>query len=304
MMNNNISETDDGLTSVEKMQLHFLSQELDLPSHHIPLVNVNEFYDAPQLPTITFTCNQEDHLLPPIDNHLHPIPTHVPAAAALNKPRIRWTPELHERFIEAVNMLDGSEKATPKGILKLMNVEGLTIYHVKSHLQKYRLAKYIPETKEDKEASCSEEKGNRTASSSNEHMISGTQVTESLRMQMKVQKQLHEQLEIQRGLQLRIQEHASYLQRIMEEQQKAAGITLPSTHKLPLSPREVHTDFGLGPSSAPTEAISKADSVSSPLHLKHKTTNFSEAEPSQDCKRLRLDPDPEISLDEPVVQGP
>ncbi|GMP23822.1 hypothetical protein CsSME_00001291 [Camellia sinensis var. sinensis] len=71
-------------------------------------------------------------------------------SAISSKTQIRWTQDLHDRFVECVNHLGGAEKATPKAILKLIDSERLTIFHVKSHLQKYRIAKYMPDSAEGK----------------------------------------------------------------------------------------------------------------------------------------------------------
>lgn len=89
-------------------------------------------------------------------------------ASISSKTRIRWTTELHDKFVECVHCLGGADskcydvftypiilrmqhlislirisEATPKAILKLMNSDGLTIFHVKSHLQVYVLTEII-----------------------------------------------------------------------------------------------------------------------------------------------------------------
>ncbi|KAK9133352.1 hypothetical protein Scep_012880 [Stephania cephalantha] len=50
-------------------------------------------------------------------------------------PRLRWTPDLHDHFLHAIHQLGGEDKATPKQVWEAMDIMGLTLSHVKSHLQ-------------------------------------------------------------------------------------------------------------------------------------------------------------------------
>ncbi|CAL5029458.1 unnamed protein product [Urochloa decumbens] len=162
----------------------------------------------------------------------------APGHGVPSKTRIRWTQDLHERFVDCVNQLGGADKATPKGILKLMNSDGLTIYHIKSHLQKYRIAKYMP-------ASTSEGKQEKRAAGNDAQNLdpsTGMQITEALRVQLDVQRRLHEQLEIQRNLQLRIEAQGKKLQKMFEEQLKASKTVMEPQDEL-----QVH---GVGVSAA------------------------------------------------------
>ncbi|CAN7010730.1 hypothetical protein IGI04_011824 [Brassica rapa subsp. trilocularis] len=218
----------------DQMELQFLSDELELAiTDRSETPRLDEIYETPLASSsnpVTGLSQTQRSLSGGMSIEVvssHPSPGS--AAASNHKPRMRWTPELHESFLKSVDKLEGPEKATPKAVLKLMNVDGLTIYHVKSHLQKYRLAKHIPEKKEEKRNVNTEEK--KLALSNNEaaeRKKGAMQLTEALRMQMEVQKQLHEQLEVQRVLQLRIEEHAKYLEKMLEKQRKT-GMLMSSS---------------------------------------------------------------------------
>ncbi|XWS64253.1 hypothetical protein CRYUN_Cryun06bG0170400 [Craigia yunnanensis] len=153
------------------------------------------------------------------------------------KPRLKWTPELHQRFIEAVNQLGGADKATPKTLMRVMGISGLTLYHLKSHLQKYRLGKsqeteICLSNKLDDYKEIQSSNGNfssDTSDGTHRQMNEGLQIAQALQKQMEVQRKLHEQIEVQRHLQLRIEAQGKYLQSVLKKaQQTLAGYSSSS----------------------------------------------------------------------------
>ncbi|GLT96156.1 hypothetical protein SLE2022_138010 [Rubroshorea leprosula] len=148
------------------------------------------------------------------------------AAAYSRKTRMRWTPDLHEKFINSVNRLGGAEKATPRAILKLMGSNGLTILHVKSHLQKCRYTKCMSKSTKDKKLQNTRDhdetdKHNKIVTHVNMpklYMKTSMQVIEILHNQQDLQRHLHEQLEIQKNLQQLIEEQGRQLKAMLEQQ--------------------------------------------------------------------------------------
>ncbi|XP_024387570.1 uncharacterized protein [Physcomitrium patens] len=55
--------------------------------------------------------------------------------------KLKWTLDLHQCFMGAVNRLGGKDKATPKRIVQCMGRDRITIAHVKSHLQMLRMGR-------------------------------------------------------------------------------------------------------------------------------------------------------------------
>ncbi|GAA0139905.1 DNA-binding transcription factor [Lithospermum erythrorhizon] len=196
------------------------------------------------------------------------------------KPRLRWTAELHDRFVDAVTQLGGPEKATPKSILRTMGVKGLTLYHLKSHLQKYRLGKQACKeaTENSKDVSCVAESQDTVSSQSvSPRMVAqdvndGFQVTEALRVQMEVQRRLHEQLEVQRHLQLRMDAQGKYLHSILEKACRALSDQAAASAELEAA-REELSEFTIKVADDPHAMISASPYPEVPAGVENKNAS-------------------------------
>lgn len=141
------------------------------------------------------------------------------------KPRLRWTADLHERFVDAVAQLGGPEKATPKTIMRTMGVKGLTLFHLKSHLQKYRLGKQSGKEMIEQPKDGSNSLSPRVpAPDVNENQ----EVEEALRAHMEVQRKLHEQVEVQKHIQVRMEAYHKYIDSLLEKACKIASDQIAS----------------------------------------------------------------------------
>ncbi|KAJ1423650.1 hypothetical protein SESBI_12286 [Sesbania bispinosa] len=148
------------------------------------------------------------------------------------KPRLKWTPELHQRFIEATNQLGGAEsEGNPKesyegdGDSRTYFVPpeepftGIPLLLGKSqHLETCSDIKQeeYTETKSS-DGHCSREISLGAQNQINENL----QIAQALQMQMEVQKKLYEQIEVQKHLQLRIEAQRKYLQSVLKKAQEA-----------------------------------------------------------------------------------
>ncbi|XP_034687684.1 myb-related protein 2-like isoform X1 [Vitis riparia] len=158
-----------------------------------------------------------------------------PVLLADSKPRLKWTPELHERFMEAVNQLGGAYKATPKTIMKQMGIQGITLNHIKSHLQKYRMSEHFlgqASTENTRNVT-----GDTRFEANGEsiykiplgsHTNKSLQKSTALQMLIEVPRRSHEQLEVQQHLQVQVESQEKYSHAIFKGVHRTLGRENPS----------------------------------------------------------------------------
>ncbi|CAM8877936.1 unnamed protein product [Rhodiola kirilowii] len=184
------------------------------------------------------------------------------------KPRLRWTPDLHSCFVDAVAKLGGPEKATPKAVMRLMGLKGLTLYHLKSHLQKYRIGQQARKGNSEQSKESSGD-GDSLKMQGSGATATSSGVCGELRdmrslydatSQIEVQKRLQEQLEVQRKVQMRIEAQGKYLQSVLEKAQTSLTLDTGSNLADSLEQARAHlTGFNLALTDLTDSSSSKGE---------------------------------------------
>uniref|UniRef100_A0A0E0QJF3 MYB-CC type transcription factor LHEQLE-containing domain-containing protein n=1 Tax=Oryza rufipogon TaxID=4529 RepID=A0A0E0QJF3_ORYRU len=240
------------------------------------------------------------------------------SAAAAARARLRWTGQLHERFVLAVAELGGADRATPKSVLRAMAVPGLTL----STGRRGAAAAMggggngggggsgsLNDRSSSSERQPADHDGDSAADEPRTIAYDGDSdgdAKEGLRdssrsmvqMQREVQRKLQEQIEVKRHLQLRMEAQGRYLQSVLRRAQQVLA-----DHSLASSPEAATAELSELASAVDIECMS---SSSPPRHHRQSaatdscvtTTSSSEAESkAAGSKRLHTS---DCTVEQPV----
>ncbi|XP_028106715.1 protein PHOSPHATE STARVATION RESPONSE 1-like [Camellia sinensis] len=211
---------------------------------------VDNIVEDPELKVTNYSEQQSkvlQQISAPSEDSPHALNSTSTASGGPTKMCMCWTPEA---FAEAVNKLGGSERSSEKKFTRIEEVASLDLktgielteairlqmgvqkpLHEQSEIQRNNLQLRIEEQgrhllimfEKQCKASSSEKKFTCIEEVASLDLKTGIELTEAIRLQMGVQKPLHEQLEIQRNnLQLRIEEQGRHLLIMFEKQCKAS----------------------------------------------------------------------------------
>ncbi|GFZ21555.1 homeodomain-like superfamily protein [Actinidia rufa] len=156
------------------------------------------------------------------------------------KPRLKWTPELHGRFVDTVTQLGGPDSYKYR-LGKSQQSETC------NEIQKQE---FKPNQRRD--GHLSGEVGDETQNQMNESL----QIAQALQMQMEVQRKLHEQIEVQRHLQLRIEAQGKYLQSVLKKAQDTLAGYNSSSVGVELAKAELSQLISMVDNGGPSSSLS------------------------------------------------
>ncbi|KAG4988867.1 hypothetical protein JHK85_031850 [Glycine max] len=196
------------------------------------------------------------------------------------KPRLKWTPDLHARFIEAVQQLGGADSNSKNG------------NETHGDSRAYLVSSEEPSPAINSGSATDERlrENNETHVMNNLNLAPQSinkdlHISEALQMQIEVQRRLNEQLQVQRLLQLRIEAQGKYLQAVLEKAQETLGRQNLGVVGLEAAKLQLSELVSKVSSQCLNSAFSELKEIQgfSPHHQKQTQTNNNQPINANDC---------------------